>query len=197
MDIQSTWTWSFNTAFNKGSTVHVSLLRRSNPENEPFTLDILLLLRIRRIVRLGGVFRGRVCKSSRLLHTTLVALLSKDMYYVATVVTLSQMQPTLLCTHCCSSTSPTSLLHIHLFFVVGLFETSVCHGDFFFFCPSSFICKYSLQQVIGLLKYHKYFSVAKTCLRYPIVAQSQGDIAIQRQVQFELLAAAHLPNLRY
>lgn len=46
------------------------------------------------------------------------------------------------------------------------------------------------------LKHHKHGTIAKTCLRYPDVAQSRGAIAaVQGQVLSELLAAAHPPNL--
>lgn len=51
-----------------------SLLRRGNPENEPFfILDIFLLLTVRVImwiVCLSSVFRGRTCVSSRPLYNT-------------------------------------------------------------------------------------------------------------------------------
>lgn len=52
------------------------LSRGPNPENELFS--ILPLLRARAIRPLDSIFMDRVCKSSRLLHTTLRELVSKD-----------------------------------------------------------------------------------------------------------------------
>lgn len=53
-----------------------SSLMRPNLENEPFSiLDILLLLRARVIVQLGTKLGAEPTLSSRLLHTSLLALL--------------------------------------------------------------------------------------------------------------------------
>lgn len=57
---------------------HGGLLRRTNLENEPFSIsDILSLLRARAIVGMDSEFWGRTCPSSRLLHTTLPSALFK------------------------------------------------------------------------------------------------------------------------
>jgi hypothetical protein len=51
-----------------GSMDYGSLSRRLNLENVPFLiLDILLLLRVRVIMRLGNIARVRTCTSSGLL----------------------------------------------------------------------------------------------------------------------------------
>lgn len=46
---------------------------------------------------------------------------------------------------------------------------------------------------------HKYWTIARACLRYPLVTQSQGDLLAgqggQGQVLFELQAAAYFPAL--
>lgn len=50
-------------------------------------------------------------------------------------------------------------------------------------CPNSFTCKFLWQWAIGLvqgswfLKYHKYWTTTETHLRYPVLAQNQGDLA--------------------
>lgn len=69
-----------NRAF-RGSTDHGSLSRRTNSENELFSiLDIFSLLKTKAVMWLGGVFRGRAYISSRLLHTTQPALLDNNMF---------------------------------------------------------------------------------------------------------------------
>lgn len=95
-----------------------------------------------------------------------------------------------LCHHHCASSSIS--FHHHTHFSIPPFspplhctpiactalETAVCHIVFLFisfnFPPNSFTCKYSLQRVVGLvqsfwfLTHQKYFTIAKTCLGYPI-----------------------------
>lgn len=65
--------WRPHRSYNmvsSSSVDHGGLSRRVNLENESFfTLDILLLLRVRVILWLGSEFRGRTCASSRLVHT--------------------------------------------------------------------------------------------------------------------------------
>ena len=79
-----------------GSMDYRSLSRKLNLENEPFfTLDILLLLRVRVILQLDSVSGARTYACSRLLYTTL--LLAPVTLPVSWVWQL-YLQPTTPCT---------------------------------------------------------------------------------------------------
>lgn len=66
------------------------------------------------------------------------------------------------------------------------------HSTFF---SSQLYMQLSTALSCWFLKHHKHWTIAKTCLRYPDVAQSWGAIAaVQGQVLSELLAAAHPPQ---
>lgn len=74
--------------------------------------------------------------------------------------------------------------------------------------PRQLCMQISSQRVIGLvqrslfLKYHKYWTIVETRLRYLAIVQNQTDVAARQsmgvrvgQLLYELLAAAHLPAL--
>lgn len=97
-------------------------------------------------------------------------------------------------------------LSIAYLFIIVILKAAVHPTVYFFFwCPNSFICKYSLPQVVALvqsfwfLKHHKYWTVTETWLGYTTVAQSQGDLMARRstweQVPCEVQATAHFPAL--
>lgn len=55
------------------------IFEKVQSRNQPISVHILTLLRARVILGPGSMFRGRACMNSRLLLTTLLALLDKDM----------------------------------------------------------------------------------------------------------------------
>lgn len=104
-----------NTASRTG-TDHGGVLWRSNPVNEPFFIsNILSLLRARATVGLGSLFRGWVCPSSRLFHTTLPSLLGNDLVLIVqpSLTSKTAAKPLVLSlstsnARLCSSIFPTS-----------------------------------------------------------------------------------------
>lgn len=115
----------------------------SNPENEPFFIsDILSLLKIKVMMRLGGMLGGWTYTRSLLPHATVPTLLCSNMFPCRLQPSLTPVTPVM------SLFLPLSIVHVlpippsspppHLIFV-----GRVSHG--IFFCPNSFTRKYSLQ----------------------------------------------------
>lgn len=65
--------WITDITVVSGSSMNYgSLMRRLNPESEPFFISDILLLRFRMIVKLSSVTQDRTCKSYLLLCSILV-----------------------------------------------------------------------------------------------------------------------------
>lgn len=128
----SVWTLGVNMA-SGGSMNHGGLLWRPGPENKPFFISgILSLLRIRGILWLDINFWDRVSQSSRLLHRSPPALLSKGMFPCplqpsATPVTSVRSPSASL--HSTCSVPPAFPAFNRLFVEVAL-QTEVCHTVF-------------------------------------------------------------------
>lgn len=136
------WTTDTNMA-SRSSMNHGGLSRESNPENEPFFIsDILSLLKIKVVMRLGGMLGGWIYTRSLLANATVPTLLCSNMFPCRLRPSLTPVTPVM------PLFLPLSIVHVlpippsspplHLNFV-----GRVSHG--IFFCPNSFTRKYSLQ----------------------------------------------------
>lgn len=114
-----------------GSMNHGGLSRRPGPENEPFFISsILSLLRVRGILWLDINFWDRVRQSSRLLHRSPPALLSKGMLPCllqpsATPVTSVRSLSASLHSMC---SAPPAFPALNRLFVEVALRTEVCHS---------------------------------------------------------------------
>lgn len=125
-----------------GSKDNRGLLIMSHPENEPFfILDILLLLRIGQCVQ-----KLSWSTSSRLLHTSQLALLGTVTFSLSTTVpSLSSI--TTITSPVLSLSPAHSLLSSSIFPnspspVRVALETTVCHTVYLFVCVYVFKCAY-------------------------------------------------------
>lgn len=125
--------------------------RRSNPKNEPTIphLEHPILCSKPGNSVTGQHVWGWVCTNSRLLHTTLLALLSSDMspstsLTPATTTTQGSIPPLFHLFSACMS-------------VVLTLHAAVCH-TLYFFCPSSFTYKYSLHESLVWFKFSGFWS---------------------------------------
>lgn len=168
------------------STNHKCLLRRLNTAHGlDFILDSLLLLGVRLIVQLGTEQQAQSV-SSRLLHISCWPNSSQR-----PVGTLQYLLPS---AHVSSSSLHTvgcSVLPSYLSLDdTFTYQSSIANCSVtcsISFCSNSFSLQFAImqifQQVIGLflsfwfLKHHTYRIFAETHLRYPVVAQSRGDLA--------------------
>lgn len=163
----------------RDSMNHRVLSRRSKPENELF-----LSWTCCHYSEAGWPYAwGLGVYNCRLLHTTLLALLSKDMLPCA-----AQPSPTPVTTHHCipsSSSLHHSLASILPTSALGI-PSSKWHWQLQCVIQYSLLPKQLYIQIFialslwsgsRFLKHHKYWTIAEIQLEYSAVAQSRSDVA--------------------
>lgn len=122
----------------------------------------------------------------RLLHTTLLALLSKDMLPSPVQCSLPQhlspptaafLVPHLSTTRSLPSFPPLHWVSVH---PSGTGNCNVSYSIVFFFPKQLYIQIFialSLWSGSRFLKHHKYWTIAEIQLEYSAVAQSRSDVA--------------------
>lgn len=126
------------------------LLRRPNPENEVFSIWVILpFLRARVTLGTSSTFRppgAPGCCSAPCWPSSAMASSLVHWSYAPTPVAAPTLGPPLSTIGATQFCQPSYLYETHFFIKVRL-ETSVSTVSFF---PSSFTCKCLLQQVIGV-----------------------------------------------
>lgn len=150
------WKYRPQVSIVSGRSTDHGVLWRNNLVSEPFLVsNILSLLRARAIVGLGSLFWGWVCSSSMLLHTTLPTLLGNVFFYLLqrslTPVTAAKSPVLPISTSNAPLSVPPSSTPLHHILVCNS-GTGSCSMSDSNFSPNSFICKCSLQWVLGLIQ---------------------------------------------